>query len=64
MPLTRAGIADHTSTRAIGESVEEGGSSGSLGWVVLVLVVIGALLGAAIWLGMVPDGWLPLWLEG
>lgn len=64
LPLTRAGIADHTSTRAIGGSMEEGGSSGSLGWVVLVLVVIGALLGAAIWLDMVPDGWLPLWLEG
>jgi len=64
MSSPRVGIANHTSTRAIGEAVEEGGSSGSLGWVVLVVVVIVALLGAAIWLGMVPDGWLPLWLEG
>lgn len=64
IPATRVGIANHTSTRAIGEAMEEGRSSGSVGWVLLVLLVIGVLAGIAIWQGMVPDGWLPAWLKG
>ncbi len=64
LPTTRAGIANHTSTRAIGESMEETSSTGSVGWVILVLLVIGVVVGIAISQDVVPDSWLPIWLGG
>ena len=62
MPAAKVGIANHTSTRAIGESMEETHSSGSVGWVILVVLVIGVVVGVALWQGMVPANWLPAWL--
>jgi len=62
MPAARAGIGNHTSTRAIGESMEETRSSGSVAWVILVVLVVGAVVGVAIWQGMAPANWLPAWL--
>ncbi len=60
----QTGIGNHTSTRAIGETMEEQPSSGSLGWVVLVVVAILVLLGIALWQGLVPDSLMPAWLRG
>lgn len=64
IPQTRAGIANHTSTRAIGESMEEVRSTSSTGWVILILLVIGVVVGIAISRDIVPDSWLPVWLGG
>ncbi len=64
LPATQGGIANHTSTRAIGESMEEVPSSGSTAWVILIVLVIAIILGVAIWQGMVPDSLMPQWLKG
>lgn len=64
LSATQSGIANHTSTRAIGESMEETRSSGSAGWVVLVVMVIVIIVAVAIWQGMVPDSLMPSWLKG
>jgi cytoskeleton protein RodZ len=64
MHSAQTGIANHTSTRAIGETMQEHTSSGSLGWVILVVVAILVMAGIAIWQGLVPDSLLPGWLRG
>lgn len=64
LPGNQGGIAQHTSTRAIGGSMEEVPSSGSTAWVVLILLVIAIIVGVAVWQGMVPDGLMPKWLKG
>ena len=64
LPQSRDGIANHTSTRVIGESMQEAQSSGSVAWVVLIVLVIAIIVGVAIWHGMVPDSLMPQWLRG
>lgn len=64
LPTMKGGIANHTSTRAIGESMEEVRSSGSTAWVILIMLVVAVILGVAIWQGMVPDSLMPQWLKG
>ncbi|MCD8504852.1 MAG: helix-turn-helix domain-containing protein [Burkholderiaceae bacterium] len=64
VPASQGGIANHTSTRAIGESMQEHRSSGSTAWVVLIVLVIAIIVGIAIWQGIVPDSLVPQWLKG
>lgn len=64
LPATQSGVANHTSTRAIGGPMEETSSSGSAAWVILVVLVIVVIVGVAIWQGMVPDSLIPQWLKG
>jgi cytoskeletal protein RodZ len=58
------GIANHTSTRAIGDSMQEVRSSGSVAWVVLIVLVIVVVVGIAVWQGIVPNSLIPQWLRG
>lgn len=65
MQVRSAGIANHTSTRSIGEQMDEvRTSSGSVAWVVLILIVVLVLLGIALWQGIIPDSVLPSWFQG
>jgi cytoskeleton protein RodZ len=64
LPESHGGIANHTSTRAIGASMQEVSSSGSTAWIVLIVVVIAVIVGIAIWQGIVPDSVMPKWLKG
>lgn len=64
MPASQSAIANHTSTRAIGESMQETSSSGSVAWVVLIMMVIAIIVGFAIWQGIVPESLMPTWLRG
>lgn len=60
----QGGIANHTSTRSLGaqdaQSVKHGG-----GWIWLsvIFLVVLAVFGIAIWQGLVPKAWVPVWLE-
>ena len=71
-PLLRAhsqvkapSIAEHTSTRTLGAQMGEApGSSGSVAWIVLIVLVVVVLLGVALWQGILPDSLLPDWLKG
>ena len=65
MQVRAAGIANHTSTRSIGEQMDEVKTpTGSIAWVVLILFVVLVLLGIALWQGIIPDSVLPSWLQG
>lgn len=67
MQIRSAGIANHTSTRSIGEQMDEvrtTSASGSVAWVILILMVVLVLLGIALWQGIIPDSVLPSWLQG
>lgn len=64
LPATQSAVANHTSTRAIGESMEETSSSGSTAWIVLIVLVIAIIVGVAIWQGIVPESLVPQWLKG
>jgi cytoskeleton protein RodZ len=58
------GIANHTSTRSLG--AHQGAPTGHTGgwaWVVLILLVMCAVFGIAIWQGLIPSAWIPNWLE-
>lgn len=59
-----ADIANHTSTRSIGGAMEHTPSAGSLGWILLILLVVVVVLGIAFWQGLVPERFLPDWLKG
>lgn len=59
------GIAAHTSTRTLGaHQAERSFSIGSSVWIVVILAVVLAALGIAIWQGIIPANWLPSWLSG
>lgn len=62
IPL-RTGLAEHTSTRSLGDAVERPSTSGSAGWVVLIVVVVVVVLSIAVWQGIVPSSLLPDWLK-
>jgi cytoskeletal protein RodZ len=64
MQSVRGGIANHTSTRAIGQSMDESRGSGSLIWIVLIVAVIAVVVGIAIWQGIVPETLMPRWFRG
>lgn len=65
MQVRSSSIANHTSTRSIGEQMDEvRTSSGSVAWVVLILMVVLVLVGIALWQGIIPDSVLPSWLQG
>ena len=57
----QGGIANHTSTRTLGAQ-EAPSQHGSFGWIVLILIVVGAAVGVAFWQGLVPPSWIPSWL--
>jgi hypothetical protein len=59
------GIAAHTSTRTLGaHHAEKNTSSGSSLWLIVILCVVLAALGIAIWQGIFPASWIPGWLVG
>jgi cytoskeletal protein RodZ len=56
------GIANHTSTRSLGEHQIEHKQGGSVVWIVLILILAFVAAGVAVWQGLVPSAWLPAWL--
>lgn len=59
----QGGIANHTSIRTLGPQ-QDLAQHGSLGWILLILVVVVVALGVAIWQGLVPAEWISKWLAG
>jgi cytoskeletal protein RodZ len=60
----QGGIANHTSIRTLGTPhVEHMAHSGGWAWVVLITLVVLAVLGVAIWQGLLPSGLVPDWIE-
>lgn len=60
----QGGIANHTSTRTLGaHHVEHVPHSGGWAWLVLIFLVVLAVLGGAIWQGLLPAEWVPDWIE-
>jgi cytoskeletal protein RodZ len=60
----QGGIANHTSTRTLGaHHVEHVPHSGAWAWVVLILLVVVAVFGVAIWQGLLPAALVPDWIE-
>lgn len=58
-------IANHTSTRSLGEQMGEvRTSSGSIAWIVLIVLVVLVVLGIAVWQGILPDSFVPDWIKG
>ena len=57
----QGGIANHTSTRTLGPHDVEIVNRGSVMWLLLILVVVLAVFGVAVWQGLVPASWLPSW---
>ena len=55
-------IANHTSTRSLAAHEPERPQQSSIGWVVLIALVVIAALAIAIWQGVVPRAMLPQWL--
>ena len=57
------GISQHTSTRSLGahDSSHHSGRGTAL-WVMMILVVLFAAVGVAIWQGIVPQNWVPGWV--
>lgn len=57
------GISQHTSIRTLGkhESAHTSGG-GTMIWLLLILIVLSAAVGIAIWQGMIPQSWLPSWI--
>ena len=57
------GISQHTSTRSLGshDSSHHSGRGTAL-WVMMILVVLFAAAGVAIWQGIVPQNWVPGWV--
>ena len=64
MQSARSSISNHTSTTAIGEAMDESHSSGSLAWIVLILIVVAIVVGIAVWQGIVPEHLMPRWFRG
>lgn len=62
VPL-KTGLAEHTSTRSLGDAVESPPASGSLGWIFLIVILVVVVLGIAVWQGIVPSSMLPVWLK-
>lgn len=58
------GIANHTSTRTLGaHHAEHVPHSGAWVWLVLIFLIVFAVLGVAIWQGLLPQAWVPDWVE-
>lgn len=58
------GIANHTSIRTLGAHQSEPTShSGGWIWLVLIFLIVLAVLGIAVWQGLVPSDWVPAWVE-
>ncbi len=60
----KSGLAEHTSTRSLGDAVEKPASAWSTAWVVLIVVVVAVVLGIALIQGIVPPSLVPDWLKG
>ena len=59
----QGGIANHTSTRTLGEhEVENYTQGGSVLWFVLIVILALVAAGVAVWQGLIPSAWLPAWL--
>jgi cytoskeleton protein RodZ len=63
MDQTPTSISNHTSTRSIGQRMESDVSTGSWGWVVLVLIAVALVVGIAYWQDMIPSQVLPSWMR-
>jgi|694.fasta_scaffold144881_2 cytoskeletal protein RodZ len=60
----QGGIANHTSIRTLGaHHVEHVPHSGAWAWVVLIILVVVAVFGVAIWQGLLPASLVPDWIE-
>lgn len=58
------GIANHTSIRTLGTShTEHAPHAGGWVWLVLIFLIVCAVLGVAVWQGLVPQEWVPEWVE-
>lgn len=60
----KTSLAEHTSTRSLGDAVEKPASTGSTAWVILIVVVVAVVLGIAFVQGIVPPSLMPDWLKG
>ncbi len=60
------GIAAHTSTRTLGAHHAEKHNTtlGNSVWILIILCVVVAALGIAIWQGIFPASWIPAWMLG
>jgi len=59
----KTGLAEHTSTRSLGDAVETPQTGGSVAWILLIILLVAVVLGIAVWQGIVPPSLLPGWLE-
>lgn len=58
------GIANHTSIRTLGaHQAEQVPHSGAWVWLVLIFLVVIAVLSVAVWQGLIPQAWVPDWVE-
>ena len=58
------GIANHTSIRTLGtHQAEHAPHAGGWVWLALIFLVVCVVLGVAIWQGLVPQSWVPDWVE-
>ena len=62
--LPKTSLAEHTSTRSLGDAVEKPALAGSTGWVILIVAVVIVVLGIAIVQGILPPSLVPDWLKG
>ncbi len=62
MPV-KTGLAEHTSTKSLGAAVETPQPGGSVGWIILIILLVAVVLGIGVWQGIVPSSLLPDWLE-
>lgn len=60
----QGGIANHTSIHTLGaHHVEHMPHSGAWVWVVLIILIVAAVFGVAIWQGLLPAALVPDWIE-
>jgi cytoskeletal protein RodZ len=58
------GIADHTSTRSLGAHQTHHTFNGSPIWLLVIFLVVVGAVSIAVWQGIVPQSWIPVWLGG
>ena len=60
----QGGLANHTSIHTLGaHHVENVPHSGAWVWVVLIILIVVAVFGVAIWQGLLPAALVPDWIE-
>ena len=60
----QGGLANHTSIHTLGaHHVENVPHSGAWAWVVLIILIVLAVFGVAIWQGLLPAALVPDWIE-